>query len=350
MARDVLSSGGNAADAAVALAFTLGVTYPVAAGIGSEGTCLAWNAKNNTVESLSFNPSAPGTAMTPALARGLYALHARHGSLRWEGLLVPSENLARFGFPVSRALHARLAEMPPRSAGPSGSAYDALRMAREGDTVRFPDLASTLGSLRQQGPGVLHRGPIAREVLAGYSATGHRLSQESLQDVLPAWAPSEGTKLGNGRLHALFGNGSPAASAGTTTFSVADRSGNAVACILSLGAPFGTGDVVPGRGFLIGAGGSVPGQALLLVNQNSKEFRASASQADTGPAGALQSVVEALDEGTPPADAIRDAAPPTGASARVNVLSCPEGIPPNPASCRAQADPRGSGYALQSGL
>ena len=42
-ARDMLARGGNAADAAVGLYFTLAVTFPSQAGIGSSGTCMVYD-------------------------------------------------------------------------------------------------------------------------------------------------------------------------------------------------------------------------------------------------------------------------------------------------------------------
>src|SRR4051812_13568193 len=116
-ARQVLSAGGTAADAAVAAGFVLSVTLPSRAGLGGGGACLAYagdkKSQNQGVpEAVLFTPVAPASlgpnadrpAAVPMLARGLYLLHARYGSLPFESLIVPSEQLARFGTPTPRAL------------------------------------------------------------------------------------------------------------------------------------------------------------------------------------------------------------------------------------------------------
>ncbi|HEY4175074.1 MAG TPA: gamma-glutamyltransferase, partial [Rhodopila sp.] len=92
--RDVLSGGGTAADAAVAVGLTLAVTYPSRAGLGGGGACVAYAPDENgqakgIPEAVMFTSPAPATAgagadrpaAVPMLARGLFLLHARYGAL-----------------------------------------------------------------------------------------------------------------------------------------------------------------------------------------------------------------------------------------------------------------------------
>ena len=173
-AREVLSAGGNAADAAVALGFVLSVTLPSRAGLGGGGACLAYaadkkSANQGVPEAVLFTPVAAASlganadrpAAVPMLARGLYLLHARYGHLPFESLIVPAEQLARFGTPASRALVRDLALVAgPLLADPNARAVFSQGGAplAEGQTLLQPDLGVDPGAdqgLRRRRP--LHR-------------------------------------------------------------------------------------------------------------------------------------------------------------------------------------------------
>ena len=109
--RDILSAGGNAVDAAVATYFAMSVTYPGAATLGGGGMCVVSRGQDDAVEAIDFRPAlfAQGgrAVMIPGAVRGMFALHARYGRLKWEALLLPAERLARFGNPVQRHHQSR---------------------------------------------------------------------------------------------------------------------------------------------------------------------------------------------------------------------------------------------------
>ena len=185
-AREVLSAGGTAADAAVALGFVLSVTLPSRAGLGGGGACLAYAADKKSInegvpEAVLFPPTAPAAvganadrpAAVPMLARGLYLLHARYGSLPFESLIVPAEQLARFGTPAPRALVRDIALVAdPLLADPNARAVFSRNGAplTEGQTLLQPDLGATLASIRVSGVGDLYTGALARRVVAGIAA------------------------------------------------------------------------------------------------------------------------------------------------------------------------------------
>ncbi|KAF0115321.1 MAG: gamma-glutamyltranspeptidase [Rhodospirillaceae bacterium] len=206
VARDVLATGGNAADAAVALAFTLTVTYPVSAGLGGGGVCLVADPKNRKeVQSLEFLPRFPrepaGGEAVPALSRGLLALHARHGQTPWGSLVMPAEILARTGSVVSRALARALAAMENSAfenkglrtlfAKPDGT------WVGEGEGIVQPELAHTLAHLRLHG--LFHEGEAARALATVTAGGGPPTVDDSRGDLrgdLPRWQAARAVPFG----------------------------------------------------------------------------------------------------------------------------------------------------------
>lgn len=390
--RDVLALGGLATDAAVAMGFALSVTLPSSAGLGGGGVCLVADAEPptgpdrtaDTVQALEFLPdptTGPGQAMgVPALARGLFALHARYGSLRWESLVMPAETLARFGAPVSRALARRV------PAGPARPARFPPTLA-EGDRLVHHDLAAVLGRLRQWGAGDLHDGLLAREMLAAAQTAGLALTIEDLRRELPRWGSADTTPRGNETVYRIARGGEPASPSattggtageggtgsggdGTTGFVVADRLGNAVSCVLTLGRPFGLGQEMPGQGFFVAApeAGTTAGPdlaALVMVNRHVREFHLALAAGGFGARSLMDQVTgpllaDSLSDPTPALGAVvgrvtagADGGAGTGtagAAARINGAFCAEGIPPRPETCAVVTDPRGAGYGLRVGL
>jgi gamma-glutamyltranspeptidase/glutathione hydrolase len=207
VARDILSAGGSAGDAAVALAFTLTVTYPSSAGLGGGGSCIALDVKQNRVDAIDFWPH-PGrgaaggrdAVAVPGFVRGMSVLHARYGRLPWAQVLAPAENLARFGDQVSRALAGELAEAGPQAqAAPGVRALFAAGAggATEGATMRQPDLAGVLGQVRARGGGEFYVGPLARRIAEAIAAQDGRVSLDDLRAYAPQVAPAPNLRYGN---------------------------------------------------------------------------------------------------------------------------------------------------------
>ncbi len=202
-AREVLATGGTAADAAVALGFTLAVTLPSRAGLGGGGACLAYSAAKTgpgagQPEAILFLPAAPPPApdadrpaAIPLMARGLYALQARYGTQQFETLVAPAERLARFGTPVSRTLADDLALVAtPLSADPNAAAIFTSNGAplATGATLTQPDLGATLAQLRTAGVGDLYQGQLANRFVQAAQTAGAGIDAAALRDSLPKTA------------------------------------------------------------------------------------------------------------------------------------------------------------------
>jgi gamma-glutamyltranspeptidase/glutathione hydrolase len=191
VARDVLAKGGSTADAAVALYFTLAVTLPSEAGLGGGGICLIHDVTQRHTEVLDFlpRPAAHGGISVPANARGMAALHARYGRIRWQELLGEPESLARFGAPTSRALAREMATAGDRLAqDPAVRAIFSRpdgKLRDEGEPMQQVELASVIGAIRQQGAGALYSGMLAKTLSDGATLMGATLTTEDLRVTLP---------------------------------------------------------------------------------------------------------------------------------------------------------------------
>jgi gamma-glutamyltranspeptidase / glutathione hydrolase len=367
-ARDVLSAGGTAADAAVTLYFSLAVTLPSTASLGGGGSCVAYDVEKKMAQVIDF----PSTGSIPANPRGFYALHAKFGKLRWESLLIEPERLARSGVTVSRAFANDLARGATTIAGDPEARRVFFRpdgkVLAEGDRMVNMDLSAVLASLRRA-PGEFYSGNLARDMA---QRAGGSFSAEDLRDFRPQVGQGTSIAIGHDvaivsgesgeavsamlqrgvteRLQLVSTAANSRAQAPGTGFVVVDSYGNGVACAVGNNALFGNGRVVPGTGMIVAAP-ATGGQSLaagLVVNRNSQEVHfGAAGGGGVSPATALAvAMVAGADHGEK-AEATLVAAgtglPPGGAS-RLNTFACPE-----PKHCSVATDPAGFGYALVVG-
>src|SRR3954469_18951768 len=163
--RDVLASGGNAVDAAVALAFALAVTHPTAGNIAGGGFAVVRTGPGKAV-ALDFREVAPAAATAdmyldkngnptdrslhgdlavgvPGSVAGLWELHHRLGKKPWKAVVAPAIALASGGFEVTEKLHQAIAALAPLLAKSPASAALWLPggVARAaGDRVTNPEL------------------------------------------------------------------------------------------------------------------------------------------------------------------------------------------------------------------
>lgn len=198
--KEVLSGGGNAADAAVATGLALAVTLPSRAGLGGGGACIAYTADRHSVnhgapEAILFvSPPVRSLAggdrpaAVPMLARGLFLLHVRHGSQPFESLISKADDLARRGVPVSSALAKDLVLVAgPLFADPAARAVFGVRGVplTEGQRLIQPELAATLAQMRVSGVGDLYQGVLARRVQQASPMAGVPIGLADLWSALP---------------------------------------------------------------------------------------------------------------------------------------------------------------------
>ncbi|KAJ5247133.1 Glutathione hydrolase proenzyme [Penicillium chermesinum] len=184
---DILTMGGNAADALVASQLCVGVTGMYHSGIGGGGFMVV-RSPDGEYEFIDFRETAPAAAYqdmfknntnaavygglasgVPGEIRGLEYLHKKYGILPWSTVVMPAVRTAREGFPVSEDL-VRYSEAAVSSRGEDFLANDpnwALDFAPNGTRLGLGDIitrkryADTLETIAKQGPDAFYSGAIA---------------------------------------------------------------------------------------------------------------------------------------------------------------------------------------------
>jgi gamma-glutamyltranspeptidase/glutathione hydrolase len=191
-AMTILNQGGNAIDAAVAAAATLGVTDPFSCGIGGGGFMLIYLAKDKRVITIDHRETAPAsftpaaflengkpvdydTAIAsgasvgvPGTVRGWHEALERYGSMRFKQVLAPAIEVASKGFQVSEIFSHLTAENERKFQlyTPTSALY--LRNGKAvqpGTLIRNPGMAKAYREIAAGGVEAFYEGPMARAIV-----------------------------------------------------------------------------------------------------------------------------------------------------------------------------------------
>lgn len=188
----ILNSGGNAVDAAVAAAATLGVTAPFSCGIGGGGFMLIYLAKEQRVISIDHRETAPaafhpmvfqadgkeiawevaessGAAVgVPGTVRGWHEALARYGTRTLQQVLIPAITVAERGFAVDANFHRLNRENEAKFAKFASTSQLYLKEGKAlpvGTLFKNPDLARTYRQIGQQGVRAFYHGKLAETMV-----------------------------------------------------------------------------------------------------------------------------------------------------------------------------------------
>ena len=211
---DILRRGGNAVDAAVAVAFALAVVHPVAGNIGGGGFMMI-RMHGDTVRALDFRETAPSAATrdmyidsagvpteasltgprsvgVPSTVAGMFEAHRRFGHLPWKELITPAVQLARDGHPLDGARSRQIGREAERLARfPASRAQFLVDGEAPPPGTRFvqADLARTLQFIADSGARVFYHGRIADLIVQEMSRGGGLITRQDLARYQVKWRP-----------------------------------------------------------------------------------------------------------------------------------------------------------------
>jgi len=209
---EILAQGGNAADAAVAVAAALNVTEPTSTGLGGDCFALFYDTESRQVAALNGSGRLPAglnlerlrhegftgelpplhayTITVPGACAGWCDLLERYGRLKLGAVLAPAIRLAEEGFPVTPTtayFWNRAVERQLRSAiGGLELTIDG-RAPRPGEIFRNPGLSRTFRQVAEGGKTAYYQGQIAQAVAAVVQQAGGCMTEDDLAAHTSTW-------------------------------------------------------------------------------------------------------------------------------------------------------------------
>lgn len=224
---DVMKRGGNAVDAAVAVALALAVTYPAAGNLGGGGFMMI-RLRNGKATAIDYREMAPAAAHrnvyldsngnlikgegsstvgyrasgVPGTIAGMDLALKKYGSgkLTWAQLIEPARRLAAQGFPMGHSLARSLGGNDYLSKYPethriflrNGNYYS------EGEIFRQPELAATLARIQRSGPKEFYEGLTAKLIVADMKRHNGLITMDDMRGyVAKEREPLRGTYRGH---------------------------------------------------------------------------------------------------------------------------------------------------------
>jgi len=207
---EILKAGGNAFDAAVAVAAALNVVEPAMSGMGGYGTILVWDAKQARVRFLNPSGRIPAAVnsddfraptpnylqnragakavSTPGNLHAWEALSKQHGRLTWARVFEPAIRLAEQGFvldaPGAGIIASAFDDFPEHAKRIFGR--DGKPLAA-GDRLVQQDLARSLRAVAQRGAAVFYEGELGTAVDRAMRTAGGFLAFADLKKDRAEW-------------------------------------------------------------------------------------------------------------------------------------------------------------------
>ena len=216
---DVMKAGGNAVDAAVAMAAAMPLLEPTSNGLGSDCFALVWMEKEKKLYGLNASGAAPAAlsaervralgfsempkagwipTLVPGAPAGWAELSRRFGTKPLPELFAPAVENAREGVPVAVNLEPMWEEDARRigramKEDPAPHAYWWEKFTkngapyRAGDVFRWPEMADTLEELAATNCESYYRGPLMEKIVTFSRETEGYFTEEDFRSYRPMW-------------------------------------------------------------------------------------------------------------------------------------------------------------------
>ena len=202
----ILHAGGNAVDAAMAVAFSLGVAEPSGSSIGGDGFVMTYMRRDAELQVANGTGAAPRLATperypdgipvygplgisVPGILDALLATHERYGTLPLATCLEPAIELCVDGVPVSHSQAESTMQHPLLRDAPTSAAVFAPNGSwlEPGELRRNPNLAKTYELIAAEGRDAFYVGQIARDIGRWCEDAGGLLRYDDLAQHRMKW-------------------------------------------------------------------------------------------------------------------------------------------------------------------
>ena len=201
----ILKAGGTAADAAVAVSLTLGVTEPFNSGLGGKLVVLYYDASNGKISYIDAIESAPAgmsveamralpsadrsrgwhSVAVPGCAAGLELMHRKWGKLSWRELVKPAVGYARDGFPLAEKQIVEFGnkfDLVTKDPEAARIYYPGGKVPSNNAILKNSDLAKTMETMGEKGPKSFYEGEIADKLVAASKKGGGAFAKEDFKN------------------------------------------------------------------------------------------------------------------------------------------------------------------------
>jgi len=211
---DILQSGGNAIDAAIAANAALGLMEPTGCGIGGDLFAIVWDADSKKLYGLNASGRSPKSltleyfekmnmneipawgplpVSVPGAVDGWFELHEKFGSMDMTDILAPAISYAEKGFPVTELIGYYLQNVKKyqqqgfENIADTYIAQNGGKLPKEGEIYKNPYLAETYRKIADGGRAVFYEGEIADLISSFIKEQGGFLSKEDFESHLSEW-------------------------------------------------------------------------------------------------------------------------------------------------------------------